>query len=153
MSYPFKDEDKKNLLMTLLKVLGGRKVRVDFDGSGDSGTIENPELFDQEDNHIDLNNATLDWYQTASEVDPLTNKWRTIEKPVPNMPVTEVLKSICEDALEEEGLDWYNNEGGYGTLCIDLTTTPPSITMDVHVRVTNTEDYEFDYTNNLDEEN
>ena len=146
MSYPFRDEDKKNLLMTLLKVLGGRKVEVHFDGSGDSGSIDYVGLIDQEGHEISLKGATLDWYEDASEFDPLASKWRTTTKPRPDMPVDEILKQITEDALEEEGLDWYNNEGGYGLLRMDLTTTPVTITMDVHIRIVNTEDHEFDYT-------
>lgn len=150
MSYPFRDEDKKNLLMTLLKVMGGRKVRVEFDGSGDSGTIENPILFDQESNPIDLTNATFDWYKASGKFEG--GKWIHTVEPTPNMPVNDILIQITEDALEEEGLDWYNNEGGYGVLNIDLTTTPANITMSVSIRIVNTDDYEFDYTENLDDE-
>ena len=146
MSKPFPDKDKKDLLMTLLKVLGGRKVEVSFDGSGDSGSIDYVDLVDQDGKEISLKNATFDWHERASEFDPHQNKWLMTTKPVPNMPVADILKQITEDALEESGHDWYNNEGGYGRLNIDLTTTPPEITLSVSIRYTNTEDYEIDLT-------
>lgn len=146
MSKPFPDKDKKDLLMTLLKVMGGRSVVVHFDGGGDSGNIEDAHLFDQDNNFIDLTNATFDWYETSSGFDPHQNKWVTTSKPVPNMPVKDILIKITEDALEDSNLDWYNNDGGYGQLDIDLTKTPPSITMEVHIREVHTDDHSFDYT-------
>ena len=144
MSRPFPDKDKKALFLTLLKVLGGRRAEVVFDGSGDSGSINWVGLLDQNNNEINLDNATFDWHENSSEFDPLKSKWVMTTKPVPNMPVKEILKLICEDALEESGHDWYNNDGGYGQLNIDLTTTPPQINLEVHIRYTSTEDYDID---------
>ena len=152
MSYPFQSDEQRDLLMTLLKVMGGRSVVVHFDGGGDSGSIEYVDLLDQEGKVIDLTNATFDWYETSSGFDPNQNKWITTSKPVPNMPVKDILIKITEDALEDSNLDWYNNEGGYGQLDIDLTKTPPSITMEVHIRETRTDDYSFDYTHREEED-
>ena len=152
MSYPFQSDEQRDLLMTLLKVMGGRSVVVNFDGGGDSGNIEDAAVFDQENNFIDLTNATFDWYETSSGFDPNQNKWITTSKPVPNMPVKDILIKITEDALEDSNLDWYNNEGGYGQLSIDLTTTPPSIAMEVHIREVRTDDYLFDYTHREEED-
>lgn len=143
---PFPDKDKKALLMTLLKVLGGAKAQVSFDGSGDSGSIDYVNLLDAEGNEINLEGATFDWHELASEFNVYESKWVTTTKPVPNMPVKDILKQITEDALEESGHDWYNDEGGYGMLEIDLRTTPPTINLEVHIRVTTTEDYDIDLT-------
>lgn len=145
MSKPFPDLDKKRLLLTLLKVMGGRKVVVSFDGSGDSGSIDDVNLLDQEGNLIDLKGAEFEWPCRSSEADPLTNKWRVIYKNTV-MPLSDILVQITEDALEEEGLDWYNNEGGFGQFTIDLTQTPPKIELDVNIRITETEHHGFDYT-------
>lgn len=146
MSKLFRDTDKRDLFMTLLKVMGGRKAKVSFDGSGDSGNIEAGCLLDQDGKEIDISNATFDWYENRGEFDTTENKWVKSIRPLPNMPVADILVNICEEALEQEGLDWYNNDGGYGELHIDLTTTPPLITMNVSIRVTSTDDYDYDYT-------
>lgn len=148
----FPDKDKKALLMTLLKVLGGRKVEITFDGSGDSGSIDYVSLLDHDGKEINLVGAVFDWHEYVSEFNHDQNQWTTVLKPVPNVPVAEILKTVCEDALEESGYDWYNNEGGYGQLTIDLTTTPPQITLDVHIRVMDTDDYEIDLTHDEEEE-
>lgn len=148
----FPDKDKKALLMTLLKVLGGRRVEITFDGSGDSGSIDSVSLLDHDGKEINLEGAVFDWHEYVSEFNHDQNKWTTVLKPVPNVPVAEILKTVCEDALEESGHDWYNNEGGYGQLNIDLTTTPPQITLDVHIRYTSTDDYEYDLNEDEDED-
>lgn len=148
----FQSNEQRDLLLTLLKVLGGRRVLVEFDGSGDSGSIEDAFLQDENGNSIDLTNATFDWYEKSSGFDKEQSKWVITSKPVPNMPVGEILRVICEDALEDAGHDWYNNEGGYGSLTIDLTTTPPVIKLNVSIRVVSTEDYEH-YLMEDEEEN
>lgn len=153
MPSPFQSKEQRDLFLTLLKVMGGRTARVEFDGAGDSGSIEWLGLLDQDGKEIDLTNATFDWFETASEYDPHQNKWVTTRKPVPNMPVADILKTICEDALEESGHDWYNNEGGYGNLFIDLTATPPEVVLNVSVRVTSTEDYTYDLVEDEEEGN
>lgn len=152
MSGVFQSKDQKDLFLTLLKVMGGRTAEVAFDGSGDSGSIEEARLLDQEGKEIDLTNATFDWYETKSEWDEPNGKWVRKHVPVPNMPVADILKNICEDALEESGHDWYNNDGGYGSLNIDLTTTPPEIKLNVSIRYTSTEDHEYDLNEEDDEE-
>lgn len=138
----FQNKEQKDLFLTLLKVLGGRKAQVEFSGGGDSGSIDYVGLLDQENKEIDLTNATFDWYEKSSQFE--AGKWYVRYKPAPNMPVGDVLKTICEDALEESGHDWYNNDGGYGNLTIDLTETPPEIKLNVSIRYTQTDDYEID---------
>lgn len=149
----FQSNEQRDLLLTLLKVLGGRRVLVEFDGSGDSGSIEDAFLQDENGNSIDLTNATFDWYEKSSGFDKEQKQWVITSKPVPNMPVGEILRAVCEDALEDAGHDWYNNEGGYGSLTIDLTTTPPVIKLNVSIRVVSTEDYEHYLMEEDEEEN
>ena len=147
----FQSKEQKDLFMTLLKVLGGHKVEVAFDGSGDSGSIDYVTLLDQENKEIDLTNATFDWYEKSSGFE--AGKWLVQYKPYPAMPVKDILQNICENALEDSGHDWYNNDGGYGTLNIDLTTTPPAISLSVSIRYTHTNDYEIDLNEEDEEEN
>lgn len=150
MSNVFQSKEQKDLFLTLLKVMGGRKAQVEFNGSGDSGSIEWVGLLDQEGNTIDLTNATFDWHERSGQFE--AGKWYVRYTPKPNMPVSDILQAICEDALDDAGHDWYNNDGGYGSLTIDLTTTPPEIKLNVSIRYTSTEDYEHDLTDGEDDE-
>ena len=45
---------------------------------------------------------------------------------------TDAVKTLCYDLLEETGVDWYNNEGGFGDIYIDLD--PLSIKIDMNTR-------------------
>jgi hypothetical protein len=144
MSAVFQSKDQRDVFLTLLKVMGGRTAEVWFDGSGDSGSIEGARLVGQEGKEIDLTNATFDWHEQKGEFDKEKNQWVKKYAPAPAKPVHDILVQICEEALEDTGHDWYNNDGGYGQLVIDLTTTPPEVKLEVHIRYTSTEDYEYD---------
>lgn len=152
MSYIFPNEDSKTLLFTLLKILGGRKVEVHFSGGGDSGNIDNACLLNQDNEPIDIQKASLPWFENKSSFDSTTNKWVNTFEQVESMPLNDILVGLTENALENEGLDWYNNEGGQGAFRIDLTTTPPSIELTVEINRTEVDSYDFDYTENKDEE-
>lgn len=152
MTSPFVDKEQKRLFLTLLKVMGGRKAEVAFSGGGDSGTIDDAVLLDQDDNPIDLSNATFDWHEHKGVFNEAEDKWEKTFEKVPNKPVKDILTQICEDALEETGHDWYNNDGGQGSLTIDLTTTPPVIELNVEINYMHHDSHNYDYTDEEDEE-
>ena len=153
MTMIFPSIEQKKLLLNMLKVLGGHKARVGFCGAGDSGSIEDAVLYDQHGKEIDCKGITIDWTTQFSEYNPLekgSDKWVEREE-TEKTPVLEVLKNITEQMLEREGLDWYNNDGGQGSLEIDLTVSPPTIVLNVGINYTQTDDHEFDYTEFDDE--
>lgn len=151
MSNVFPDAERKRLFFTLLKVLGGTRATVSFDGSGDSGSIDFVELKDREGHNINLTGARFEWPTGTSNYDHANSKW-VKESSVVEMDVYDILKQICEDALESTSLDWYNNEGGYGELNIDLTTEPVSVVLDANIRITTHEHHGFDFTDEGEEE-
>jgi hypothetical protein len=55
---------------------------------------------------------------------------------IKRMPIKEALESFCYTMLEETGIDWYNNDGGYGELYITLD--PCEIQLEVNTRYTQT---------------
>lgn len=148
---PFPNPDRKRLLITLLKVMGGHKVEVHFSGGGDSGSIDSVSLYDTNDEEINLKGAEFEWETEISEFNQETKVWD--KKPeVKVMPLAEILKQICEDCLETTDLDWYNNEGGQGTLNIDLSKEPFEISLYVGINYTHTEDHHFDFSKDEEEE-
>lgn len=72
---PFPNKDRKHLLMTLLKVMGGTKVEVSFSGGGDSGSIDAARLLDADNNEISLENAEFEWERDVSLHNNVTNEW------------------------------------------------------------------------------
>jgi len=152
---PFPNPDRKRLLITLLKVMGGHKVEVSFSGGGDDGSIESAVLLDSEGKEISLKNTEFEWETEHSNYERKENseegEWvKTSE--IKAMPVDDILVKICEDCLGSTGMDWYNNEGGQGSLEIDLNTDPASVVLNIGINHTHTEDYAFDFNEEEEKE-
>lgn len=144
MANPFPDKDQKHVLITFLRMIGAVQVEVRFQGGGDCGEIEEARAYDKEGKELDISVSKLDW-TTEKEVFK-DGEWvrETVQDWV---VVKDILRNATETMLENEGLDWYNNDGGQGVMLIDLLADPPVITLEVGINYTRTEDHEFDYTN------
>jgi len=117
-------------LLFKLADLGITGVKVKYDGGGDSGVIEwigyitkpceTPEdvndIVNDLDNEYTLTNLDEDLYYQ--------------------------IESFAENKLLDDIEDWWNNEGGYGDLCICVPSGKYIINN--HIRVTQTEDYFHD---------
>lgn len=78
-------------LADLLAIAGAEIVEIYFDGSGDSGSIEDLAARDEKEEIISI---------------PATIK--------------EKLEDWAYGVLEGTGVDWYNNDGGFGTIILDV---------------------------------
>lgn len=117
-------------LLFKLADLGITGVKVHYDGGGDSGAIEaigytaipcaTPE---DVDDVVDV----YDYNYTLSNLDDKMSK---------------EIEEFAENKLLNDVEDWWNNEGGYGDLCICVPSGKYIINN--HVRVTDTEDYFHD---------
>jgi hypothetical protein len=58
------------------------------------------------------------------------------------MNAADALSNFADSVLLNEIEDWWNNEGGYGTLCIMVPSGKYIINN--HIRITDTEDYFHD---------
>jgi len=105
-------------VLTQLKNQGYIGVSISFDGAGDSGSITGAKAF-TEDFILDEMYYT-DFWQYEPEI-------------------TEDLRDLGYDILSDSGYDWYNNDGGYGSIHISLLTG--EVKLDIRIRVTDTEDY------------
>jgi len=99
------DKEKVREILTKLRTDGYVGVSVGFDGSGDSGSINNICVYNDADNF----NITEDycWQGDTKDYDD---------------SYLEPLESLAYEVLDNCGLDWYNNDGGYGSVNIDLKT-------------------------------
>lgn len=93
-------EIKNIAIISKLKEHNVSFVRVYFDGSGDDGDIHTIQYTD--------------------------NKYNDIDIPKFNDKEREMFYDICYRLIEKVG-DWYNNDGGYGTLTIDVDKVTHSI--------------------------
>ena len=131
-------------LVSLLKVSGVRRIEVSFAGSGDSGSIEGADAVCHDNTEFDLTNVRIKWPEQSMQVlDKGQWVYKRSGKEI-DKSLEEILKQVCEDALEEQGLDWYNNDGGQGELVMEFIDVEPSIILYTRINVTTTEDTELE---------
>ena len=108
-------------------------INVYYEGAGDSGCIESVVYTKDKLSDLDIDHAFdeiqgLDsWSGTNSNIDvDFPDLWKNLEE-------------FCDQSILNNIEDWWNNDGGYGNLCIIV----PSGKYKVYnnVRYTETEDY------------
>lgn len=115
-----KDFNIKMADIFVLKDMGVVTVEADYSGSGDSGSIDTINYNDKDGCNI---------------------------SDIPNTIFENIEEAFYEQLNETE--DWYNNEGGYGTIVFDLEEL--AINISQSIRIVNTEDYEFTNVVNITE--
>lgn len=141
----FPSPEHRGVFLTTLRTLGVAKLLVNFSGGGDSGDIESVDAYTADmKTEIPLT-AQIPWSSDEKFFDMANQKWekRTKEEV---MTLEKIAKELTLQALEAQGLDWYNNDGGQGTLEIDFATSPPTITLDVGINYTSVEEHSFDFS-------
>lgn len=110
------------LLLQPLRHLSIERVTISFDGSGDNGSVQdisfspipNQQLLDRPVSVITKTTAFDD------------GQWRTTEG-LQDRPICDALEEITYDYLEETGVDWVNDDGGFGELIINVQTASMQI--------------------------
>ena len=138
----FPSKQEKETLLTQLNLLGAKEVIVEFRGGGDDGQVEGVYYRDKHDEMQDLPTDMIAWTKQT---------YGKQEKETTNMTLVDVLEDVCYRALDETGLDWYNNEGGQGQLRIEFTESPPKIFLNVGVNTMTTDDHYFDLNDEEEE--
>ena len=138
----FPNEQEKQALLTQLNLLGAKRVIVTFQGGGDDGQIDEVYMIDANDSYIDMPNDMIAW-TTITYGNQQSEQTQT--------KLIDALEDLCSRALDNTGLDWYNNDGGQGNLVIDFKENPPSIKLNVGINHTTTDDYEYDLNNEEEE--
>jgi hypothetical protein len=117
-----------NMMATLVKLadLGVTGVKVYYEGSGDSGCIEEivytTEKMDEDEEAAfdDINDINL-W---GKDVGHLANL---------DSGLTSDIQSFVEEQIINDIEDWWNNEGGSGTVCILIPSGKYKIMNDIRI--------------------
>ena len=125
-------------LFAQLKLLNVKEFRINFEGSGDDGQIDEIEFYNANNETFDVPSDMVSWVYTEYGQEPI-NRQVTIHK---------AIEDLGYQMLDEAGHDWVNNDGGYGTIDVTLEGDDgkPSVHMEINIRYTNEDQY--DYTNN-----
>ena len=123
-----------NMMATLVKLadLGVTGIKVNYEGSDDSGAIDSVMYTtekmseDEEDAFSDINNLNV-WGQDVRHLCTLDSGLES-----------DIIHFV-EEKLLNDIEDWWNNEGGYGSVCILIPSGKYKITNDI--RITEVETY------------
>lgn len=128
---------------------GVSKVCVDFDGSDDSGSVKDVYLTFTDGSYCgsraeELLKVKFPGVIYRSVFDNVSGRWKE-ERRETLLSLEEILKNATYAALEEAGHDWYNNDGGYGQLILELGGNGAELLLEVHIREVSTTDYAYEF--------
>jgi hypothetical protein len=139
MKTDYKDYIKKAFVD--LKSAGATNIVISFNGSGDSGSIESVDIYNADNQRMQIDLTVIYPEEKSSWVD---DKWIT-ETEEKEMPIADALEAYCYDELEKTEIDWYNNDGGFGQMTINLDDKV-KIELEVNTRYTEYNTDSFDLT-------
>jgi len=119
-------EDLKDIVFDFLDERGVDTFTVRFDGSGDSGQIEDIEL-DKEllENKLDGIKVPNGIRYSQNGAEQLWTEARNLEK---------VIESVCYQVLEQVCSGWEINDGSYGEFTFDVKKR--KVSLDFNERIT-----------------
>jgi len=121
------DELKMQTLLVGLTDLGITGIKVKYDGGGDSGAIEYIGYTTEKcDTPEDVNDNIDDWENDSNLAELDSDVYSLIE-------------DFAQEKILNDIEDWWNDEGGWGELCICIPSGKYIINN--HVRFTETEDF------------
>jgi hypothetical protein len=99
------EKEKVREVLTTLKNDGYVGITIGFEGSGDSGDLQSICIFDSTE---------------AFDMD-VEYPWESDDKDYGD-DFLDPLRDLANKVLSQSNYDWYNNDGGYGSVNIDLKT-------------------------------
>jgi hypothetical protein len=126
------NETMMTSLLIQLADLGVTGIKITYEGSGDSGCIEDvlyttDELPKDEVEAFDAVNELEPWDPGIKHLDLL------------HSGLCSDIQNFAEEKILNDVEDWWNNEGGYGSMCI-LVPSGKYLVQN-NIRITHTEDY------------
>lgn len=111
------DTWNKKALMKILRENQVSLVTVEYDGSGDSGSISGVDF--EAEGSKDVKNKTVEMYDMISnwEEDKKTYSKTIVKK---TLSMEDAFSEMAEKILDDRSIDWYNNDGGYGHVYFDF---------------------------------
>jgi len=103
-------ESNLRRILPILAAAGVGRVDVEFDGGGDSGSIDTINFYDEDNNNVTVNERiSIEIYSRTF----VNRSWQVAVIEQENSLV-DAITEIVDDYLDATGVDWYNNEGGFG---------------------------------------
>lgn len=117
-----KTATRPNVIYDHLKALGIAHVEITYDGSSDSGCIEEVRVLDEDNNILktpDDVSVTVN-YETST-YDIKQHCYRPRMK-TETLTLADAITNWAYDLLEQHFAGWENNDGAFGTIRFDVAT-------------------------------
>ena len=126
------NETMMTSLLIQLADLGVTGIKIKYEGSGDSGCIEDviyttDKLSENEEDAFDAVKSLEPWGSEVKHLDIL------------HSGLSSDIKNFAEEQILNDLEDWWNNEGGYGEMCILVPSG--NYQVENNIRTVHVEDY------------
>ena len=126
------NETMMTSLLIQLADLGVTGIKIKYEGSGDSGCIEEvlytiDKLSENEEDAFDAVKSLEPWDPAIRYLDALDSG------------LSSDIQNFAEEQILNDLEDWWNNEGGYGELCILVPSGKYQV--ENNIRIVSVEDY------------
>jgi hypothetical protein len=125
--------DKLRRVLPVLRDNGVNEVTVYFDGSGDSGSIDTV-IYDP----IEFDGSEIRVTIPIPHHENVNDQWITVTEDT-ECSIDEAITQVTDQYLSETGVDWYNNDGGFGELKIHVAEGTVGLDIETRYTQTNTE--------------
>ena len=132
----FGSRSEMDALVAQFKVLGVDKVVIYFEGSGDSGSIDNIWFYNANKTLIDIDDDTISWTMTT---------YGGQEPKAKVVSLYSAMEDLGYRVLDATGMDWYNNDGGQGEITLAVINNTIQVEVDMGINITQVESHEFIY--------
>ena len=119
-------ENEMTGLLLKLADIGVTGIKIAYEGAGDSGAIE-------------WIGYTTDPCETPEDVEDIVDAWVNPTLADLDSGAYALIETFAEGKLLNDIEDWWNNEGGFGELCICVPSG--KYMLNNNVRITHTESY------------
>lgn len=121
------------------------QVIVEFDGSGDTGDIEDVRYHHNAAGLAALADDSEEYIRLTAPNTGIAKHDFSGAPTGETYDFGELVRHLAHHILDDrDAPDWVNNEGGYGAINFILTE-PPTINVEYNIRIINTEFSEFSY--------
>ena len=129
------NETMMTSLLIQLADLGVTGIKITYEGSGDSGCIEDviyttDKLSENEEDAFDMVKSLESWAQDAKDLKKL------------HSGLASDIENFAEEKILNDVEDWWNNEGGYGSMCILVPSG--KYQLENNIRITEVETFEHE---------
>ena len=110
-------------VLPVLRACGIEQVIVRFDGYGDSGNVDGAVCrYPDDEPYANKPLPDTPLVPIAKYQSQYRNGQFVGERDIAEVTLTQAFESIVDDYLETAGVDWYNNEGGFGEFNLYVET-------------------------------